>query len=741
MNRLTARTATGATREVSFDPNTKMGDGGAGIVFRDASRPGFVAKLYKDFVDHVTLRPAGASQKDVDEARTKIEAMLSAPPDQQVASAGGATFTQIAWPQEILYTQDGRFVGFTMREVDFGASVALEQLFLEQQRSAKGLPQDFEYRLVAAQNLAAVVNLIHSKGHALVDLQPQNVRVYKRSGWVGLIDCDGYRITATRTFPARLLRPEFAAPELQRSGGNVRPDMGDQYQDRFALALIIFSLLNDGVTPFNVSSRTGQPIPNDVPSRIRDQLYGYGVQAHPQVQPAAALSMHEKYPASLRALFDRAFLSLGAQRPSAADWATEIQRLLATAAACRKVSVHGKSVIGNACMLCARKAALDALTKPKVAVTQVSYTNALPRTQKAPPTAGSGSTTGGAALPSGAGQRRISIGILRATVLGLITGVVGIGAAAGSGQDLGNQSSSTGPIIGTAILLITISMLTAPKKLRSTPRGSSAILGGWLVGSFGHAVVAALVLGLGLGVLREGRTTIAEEPAPADAVFQVELFVPSEPLMAASSNLPFRSRPDLSVNSLTLGYTQVDEDLDVVGRITQLDGIWYQVRWNGHVAYLPANSTTHKPSSPVLEAPQVELFADPREQCITGTGVRFRRVPSIENDETILAILTNEEPITVLGSVPGPNGYWYQISRKNGELGFVFTDFVANCPPIAATAPQETFGPSLGNEAASSMDNATVPPPARPIFSARPSPARFSGEPEYPSRSLRAKEE
>lgn len=172
MIQLIARTAGGVQRNATYDLSEKPKEGGAGIVFRDRSRPGYFIKLYKKIVDHLSLRPGSATADEIDAAQQKIEAMLAAPPDQQTASDGKNSFTQIAWPQEKLLTQDGRFVGFTMREIPEGSSVPLEHVFLEQQRRSKGVPNDFEFRLVAAQNLATVVNLIHSKGHAVVDLHP-----------------------------------------------------------------------------------------------------------------------------------------------------------------------------------------------------------------------------------------------------------------------------------------------------------------------------------------------------------------------------------------------------------------------------------------------------------------------------------------------------------------------------------------------------------------------------------------
>lgn len=201
---------------------------------------------------------------------------------------------------------------------------------------------------------------------------------------MGLIDCDGYRISAKKTFHARELRPDFAAPELQRSGSNVRPDMGDEYQDRFAIALIVFSLLNDGLTfQRQGESRANHPKRYSVAHprvalRIR-------ATAQPLVVPGSSSSIHERFPDALRDLFDRAVLKVGPDRPSAKEWADGLHQLLASASRCKKVAVHGNSVLSGKCMLCAKQEAFAALSQPQGHPTkQVSYTRAAPSPVAAP---------------------------------------------------------------------------------------------------------------------------------------------------------------------------------------------------------------------------------------------------------------------------------------------------------------------------------------------------------------------
>jgi DNA-binding helix-hairpin-helix protein with protein kinase domain len=108
--------------------------------------------------------------------------------------------------------------------------------------------------------------------------------------------------------------PEYLAPEFQdKSVANPLA------QDRFALATIIFRLLNYGIHPFTGVAAGRALYPPELAGRIKQRLYAYGRVAHKSVRRVPA-SVHEALPDNLRQLFDRAFTSAGHDRPSAAEW-------------------------------------------------------------------------------------------------------------------------------------------------------------------------------------------------------------------------------------------------------------------------------------------------------------------------------------------------------------------------------------------------------------------------------------
>jgi hypothetical protein len=314
--------------------------GGAGSVYLLREAPQLVAKIYHRDVNHATY------------AR-KLEAMLRLSPDLPDIVDGAQRRVQVAWPTASLRDTQGRFVGFLMPAVDVGATSELELILQEKQARAAGLPTALGPKLALAANLAAVVDALHAQRHFIVDLKPVNLRFYRQSLHMALLDCDGFSIQgAGERFPAPQFTPDYLAPEFQRNG--VTPE-GEQAQDRFALAVVVFQLLNFGIHPF-----TGRPssstVPTDIPGRIAGRWYAYGARGNPGIAPNPG-SGHERMAPDLRALFDRAFESSGLARPSPGEWqavlASYARRSTLRLVACAQDAAH-QHYAGMACAQCER---------------------------------------------------------------------------------------------------------------------------------------------------------------------------------------------------------------------------------------------------------------------------------------------------------------------------------------------------------------------------------------------------
>lgn len=319
--------------------------GGAGSVFTLKERPREVAKLYH-------------SDKDAQVYERKLRAMLELQPDLPAMQVQGIDQVQIAWPTTLLRDGRGRFIGFTMPILDVAATSDLEHVLQERQARAEGLPTGLGAKMTLAANLAVMLAALHQRQHYVVDLKPLNVRFYRSSLFIAMLDCDGFSIQGKgERFPAGQVTTDYLAAEFQQRG--VKPGQ-EEAQDRFALAVMVFQLLNSGLHPY-AGRPQGAPVPSDLPARIAANLYPYGRgKPHPRMLPSP-VSGHEMFPSALRDMFDRAFAVQPKRRPSAQDWATQLlayaRRDSGQLVTCSKDAAH-QHFLGMPCAACARSALL-----------------------------------------------------------------------------------------------------------------------------------------------------------------------------------------------------------------------------------------------------------------------------------------------------------------------------------------------------------------------------------------------
>ncbi len=294
------------TEQITLTPTGKSG--GAGEIFGIDTQPNLLAKLY-----HATTTPP-----QLNHYQRKIQWMLNHKPTLPKISAEYQGIVQLAWPEAMIMHQSD-FVGFAMRKIAFDQTLELDYLLNRRQASQEDFDIDYGKLVAVCFNLAAIISCLHSMRIAIVDLKPMNVKVYKSELFVSILDCDGFHI-ATDEFrsDAPQVTPDYLAPEFQ--GGSVTHP---EAQDRFALATIIFRLLNYGIHPFSGVGVNSRDYPPELAGRIRNRLYPYGNSAHKNVLKVPA-SVHEVLPNALRELFDRAFSASAINRPSAQEWVASL---------------------------------------------------------------------------------------------------------------------------------------------------------------------------------------------------------------------------------------------------------------------------------------------------------------------------------------------------------------------------------------------------------------------------------
>ena len=307
--------------------------GAAGKIYEIVGQPAKVAKIFHE-------------RQKSNTNRLKLEAMVVNNPNIPSVRAGGVEYVQIAWPEAVLEDDEGYCVGYLMPFINTAEAVSLDHLMQGAVRAKLGLSDKYEYRVMAAYNVALMVASLHKYGHYIIDLKPANVSIYKKTMTVAMFDCDGFSIQGEQArFPAEFVSEEYIYPEGMAQSCE---DMGEE-QDKFALAVIIFKLLNNGIHPFSGVPRKNEGEMLTIQNRIEQYHYAYGLWPDTYQAPHP-YSIHEYFDKKTLELFERAFVK-GGIRPSAREWQEHLHYLMHNLKTCRKDTNHAYFT-AKGCGLC-----------------------------------------------------------------------------------------------------------------------------------------------------------------------------------------------------------------------------------------------------------------------------------------------------------------------------------------------------------------------------------------------------
>ena len=321
--------------------------GAAGRIYAVEDQPQNVAKIFYNLTKS-------------DTHRKKLESMLLNAPHFPPTVKDGVEYVQIAWPIAILEDDKGFCVGYIMPLINMEKAVSLDHLMQKSIRQKLGLSEKYSYRLFAAYNVASMVAALHQCGHYIIDLKPSNVSVYRDTMIVAMVDCDGFSIQGDKDnrYPADFVSEEYIYPEGMDLNCS---EMGEE-QDKFALAVIIFKLLNNGIHPFSGVPRKNNDMLT-IQQRIEDYHYAYGSWLD-KYQAPHPYSIHNYFDKKTLDLFDRAFVC-GQERPTAKEWQEHLWYLLHNMRQCKQNPDH-IYFTSKGCGLCAAEEKLaHQLTKIK----------------------------------------------------------------------------------------------------------------------------------------------------------------------------------------------------------------------------------------------------------------------------------------------------------------------------------------------------------------------------------------
>lgn len=352
----------------TIQSSQEIGRGGEGAIYCVVGHSEVVAKIY-----HPPLR--------TESRHAKLMAMVARPPADR-CRALSPPHTSLAWPTDLLFEND-RFAGFLMPRIEDSPNlVALFNPMLRRQRFPQA-DRRFLYR--AAQNLAAVLASLHSRGHVMGDLNQKNILV-KSNALVTLVDTDSFQIGNgnNQTYRCAVGVPEYTPPELQ--GQSLATIDRQPYHDCFGLSVLIFQLLMEGYHPF-----TGRPLTQEL-SEV-EQLSVHCMQQgwfpysnNHAVQPPPAAPLFTCLPPEIRQLFLQSFLvgySTPTERPTATTWARVLGRAELDLIQCRQEKAHWYSSHLQRCPYCLM---VSTVTPKAASVTPVLNRPVTPSSVVASPT-------------------------------------------------------------------------------------------------------------------------------------------------------------------------------------------------------------------------------------------------------------------------------------------------------------------------------------------------------------------
>jgi DNA-binding helix-hairpin-helix protein with protein kinase domain len=311
----------------------RIGRGGEGDVFLLAGNERLAVKVYKD-----------DKRKSREE---KVRAIV------KQGLAGGTQL--VAYPQAVVTSKSGQFLGFTMRLVDGFRPV--HELYGPKSRKIHYPKADYRFMVRAAANIARAVGEVHNSSCVVGDLNHSGILV-SGDATVALIDADSFQIAAGgKTFPCLVGVPEFTPPELQaRSLDGV---LRTKDHDHFGLAVTIFQLLFMGRHPYAGRQAGGSDLTLD--QLIARNLFAYSRTRTVGVSPPGVMATLDDFPSEIGEAFEKSFGLSSSSRPSALDWIGLLRGLEGKLNRCSADGMHFYPSAAKSCPWCRMEHATGAV--------------------------------------------------------------------------------------------------------------------------------------------------------------------------------------------------------------------------------------------------------------------------------------------------------------------------------------------------------------------------------------------
>ena len=324
------------TRLIAYGPD------GEGYTLISTGKSGGEGEIFQVSGDESRCAKIFHPHRRTGEIEEKLQVMVRNPPPDDLQSA-------LTWPLALLtdLPGGGKVIGYLMRLIPV-EEYKPAHLWYDKPgfRDKDGM----KCSLTLALALARVVTGIHGSGHSIGDLRENNLLIDKTGNLV-LIDTDSFQIrdpVKKKIFWSRVGTGEYLPPE-HLDGSFAGEGCDRRFGDHFALAILIFRFLMDGVHPFQAKG----PLVQDAPATIdKIQLGHFAFESHlAGISPPDYAPSYNTIPSPVKTLFREAFV-LGHQRPSvrpdAGRWMAVLSRLIPLdQESCRKEKTAGSNQISQ----------------------------------------------------------------------------------------------------------------------------------------------------------------------------------------------------------------------------------------------------------------------------------------------------------------------------------------------------------------------------------------------------------
>lgn len=236
---------------------------------------------------------------------------------------------------EALYDGNNSFCGFIMPKLN--GTVTLQSFYEYPQTTYSDMR--VKYKVIVAQNICVVLSELHAAGYVFGDFNPANIGVNPKTGEVAFYDMDTCHFIDKYTgHTYRCLGgcDGYVAPELlekvrleNKSYGTASLPTFTENTDNFSLAIHVFKLLMNGITPYVDGYRFDQ------------------IMVHPP-----ALPHKDALPSEIHGLLSRACSNKGYKRPTAEEWYHALLHLEKNLVNCRNHPAHDYRATFSHCPYC-----------------------------------------------------------------------------------------------------------------------------------------------------------------------------------------------------------------------------------------------------------------------------------------------------------------------------------------------------------------------------------------------------